>query len=170
MQPNTSKATLLITIVTMLFALTASSAIGQDSCTVNTDEFSGDTEVQCEYVDLTVEEQPGERITTSRAMIVSVNDQTVLMFYSQSDSWNFLNTDKAYGLIDGQRAEWSFERIETQTNDYGSVEELHGVVLSRSHLRKIADSDTFRVKVGSAIYDLSNTPIASHAQEVLAKL
>lgn len=169
MRPTRSKITMITVILTLFLALVGSPAAGQ-SCDVETDEFSGEKEISCDYVDIAVEDQPAERLTSSRAMFVSIDGETVLIVYSKSDSWNFLDVDSAYALIDNNRAEWSLKRIETQTTDYGSVEELHGMVVTRSELRRIANSQTFRMRVGGAVYDLSDTAVNQHAEELLAKL
>lgn len=153
------------TLTIFLFAvLLAPAASGQDLCESQTDEFTQEKSVKCKYDTVPVEEHPVHRLGWARAMVMAVEDSYILAFGTKSESWNFLDTDEIYALIDGERFEWDLYEIRTETEGRG-VREVHGMVLSRDELDDVAEASRIRVKYGGAVLDLSGSTIQEQAQE-----
>jgi hypothetical protein len=156
---------MLRTITAALFALFLTApASGQDLCEAETDEFTGDTTVQCEYDRLPVEEHPQHYLDWSRVAVLTANDTYILAFGTKSESWNFLNTDTAYALIDGERYEWNLYEIRTEADGPG-VREVHGIAINASDLAAVAEASRIRVKFGGAVFNLTPTTVQEQAQE-----
>jgi len=164
--------------LTFLFILCAAPASGQIEpvkpappvegvlCSSETDEFTGDLEVSCEHFLLTVEEHPRKRLRFARALFFENEGTPGLMIQTESKSWNFLDTKIAYALIDGERLEFSFERAENEVNR-GSVTEVNYITLTSKDLRRFAEAETFRMKVGDAVFSFPAQPVNVQASYLL---
>jgi hypothetical protein len=138
------------------------------TCTTKTDEFTGDTTVICKADDVTIEEHPDEFIDRNNVIYGSADGTLFVAISTLSESWNFLNTEKAYALVDGGRVVFDANRNGGEVRDDGKVFEQMFMVLSRKELQQIARADTVRMKMGQAIFDLSST--VPYAQALLQNL
>jgi hypothetical protein len=138
------------------------------TCTTKTDEFTGGTTVICKADDAAVEEHPDEFIERNNVIYASADGTLFMAISTLSESWNFLHTEKAYALVDGERVVFDANRNGGEVRDDGKVTEQMFMLLSRRELQQIARGDTVRMKMGQAVFDLSST--VPYAQALLQEL
>lgn len=146
---NPFRTTTLIAVLIFLPAL----AVAQ--CESETDEFTGQVTVACENREVPVESQPGERIYGAYATAAKSEGKYAVLLTTSSDSWNFLSTDKAHALIDGDRFEFRAGAGDREIESGGVVEQKV-ILLSESEVRTVAEAERFRLKLGQAVFDLSS--------------
>lgn len=155
--------------VTLLFfaAMLLSAPVqAQTPCQSETDEFTETKTAECPMIQPVVEKQPTERLHKSAIRLARVSTDkatsAILMVITRSDSWNFLSENSLYAIIDGERYTWKLRRGATDM-DMGSVIEGYHAILTKAELNDISSSNSFRLKLGTAVFDLSDTDINEHA-------
>jgi len=138
-----------------------------EPCDTEIDEFTDRVSVECPFEDMRTEEHVGEQLYQRRAVLTRSKGVTALHFLFRSESWNFLDADFAYALIDGNNHKWKLERVASDTEGADSVFEDHAVRLNQSQLKALANSETFRVKIKQSVFNLSDTNLSSHAKHLL---
>jgi len=136
-----------------LFLLLIPAASAAQSCGAESDEFTGTRKVVCESEAATVEQQPSERIYYATVMAAHTEKAGyVLALTVASESWNFLGTDTAYGLLDNHRRKFDVARVNSNV-DGGNVTEQLALMLNQDDARRIAEAGTFRVKINNSVFD-----------------
>jgi hypothetical protein len=92
-----------------------------------------------------------------------------LLIATSSDSWNFLSTEKAYAIIDGESYQFKFATVDNETNDAGSVTEQNVAFISSEVLSQIVECSEFRMKVGRAVFDLSDSGLQEQAAFLVSR-
>jgi hypothetical protein len=133
-------------------------ANGQD-CKRETDKFKGIDKITCDNVQITVTEQPGERIARSGLFVAKTSESSapLAVITTRSDSWNFLDTDTAYILADESRIEVSVKRAGSDAGN-GHVVEQQALMFDLQQARQLSQADTVRMKMGSAVFRLDPLP------------
>lgn len=155
---NTNITVSLIAIAFSIFLIPNAHA----QCDTKTDEFTGKEGTVCESIEMIVEEHPTERIYTSTAMLVKINSMTVMVITTGSDSWNFLGTDNAYALIDGERHFLKVQKVSRNAKS-GVVIEQNAVMLDDRDLQALKSASKIRLKIGSAVFEVPSK-ISYHAR------
>jgi hypothetical protein len=138
---------LLFLIPTLVFA---------QECERETDEFTGNTTIYCLEKDFEIEQQPDETILFRSLAYMCGEKSMIFSLTTRSESWNFLDTDTGYALIDGERVQ--FEGYKTNPKvDGGEFVEQYNFSIDQNDLRQIAGAKTFRFKFGKAVFNLSST-------------
>lgn len=140
-------------------------AFGQN-CTSETDEFTGETDISCDNVEVTVNEQPLETIYGAWVMAVQAEGQNAMVLTVRAESWNFIDADQAYAIIDGERYQFRVVNGEREVDD-GDVIEQKIIPLGGKDAQAIANAQKFRLKVGQAVFDAS--PVSSNFEMILNK-
>lgn len=138
-------------------------------CEVETDEFTEKTSVVCPTHEFTVEEQPDETIYYTRARLQRQEGTNYLLIVTGSDSWNFLSAEEAYAIIDGENYQFKFATVDNETNDGGSVTEQNAALIPSKVLSQIKECSEFRMKVGRAVFDLSDSGLQKQASFILSR-
>lgn len=141
-----------------LFILAPSLAQAQDQavsspCARETDEFKEQTTTRCEPLSVEIEDQPGETIYRARLIVSEVDGQPFLVLYTASDSWNFLDVDTAYALIDGENYRFRFLDVDREV-DSGEVMEQNAMVVEAPAFEALGSASTIRLKIGQAVLRL----------------
>ena len=124
---------------------------GSEPCTREVDEFTENVKYTCSQIDLEIEEQPGKQIFRASAYLMQLNDNPYLLLYTYSDSWNFLRTEIAYALFDGNRYEFALEEVARNVSS-GRVSEQNAIRLTEDNLKTLSETESFRIKVGRAVF------------------
>lgn len=156
MRSTTSKATAIVTILTLFLALVGSPALGQAELTQNkTDEFTGNKIVQTAFQSVEVQERGDESLYSQDASVFYNEGTWALVLTTTSDSWALLGEDTAYFLVDGERFERDLVNGEREVQDGGSVYEQNVVLLNEEIRTAIATAEEVRMKTGSYVFDIS---------------
>lgn len=132
-------------------------------CTRETDEFKQQTVTRCEPLSAEVEEQPAETLYRVRVVLGRLDDAPYLLLSTVSDSWNFLDVETAYALIDDKRHEFRLSRVD-QDVDGGQVSEQNAIMLDADALETLAEAREVRMKAGQAVLRLPAGDLSAHAQ------
>lgn len=163
MSLRTASLTLLLSL------LLAPSLLAQDKsppCEKKEDEFKQQVTITCPDANSEIQQQPQNEFLVSGVGLVQREGQNYLIFTTASDSWNFLDVDTAYMIVNGQNLESELINSENQTQN-GSVIEQNVAPLTESELRKIAEAESFRAKIGRAIFKISGH--RRHAEYLLSQ-
>jgi hypothetical protein len=157
----------LVLALALCAALAAPAPAQTDApCTTETDEFTQATTIDCPNANATVQQQPGNALYTTQINLVKAEGRPFVLLTTSSDSWNFLDVDRAYMIADGQNFNSKLMRVESEVQG-GSVIEQNVTPLTEDALRALAQAKSFRIKVGQAVFRV--TGHRSHAEYLLSK-
>jgi len=144
----------------ILFGISIS-AFGQ-GC--ETDKFTGKRKCQTPVIDLKTN-------NSVRANVIGVHngDATGIVFTFASEEWRYLNNDKIYFLIDGERKSFQLYTVDREVNSSGysvGVIEQYAIILTTSELNRLAEATTIQFRIGSDEYRLP-TEVASKLQSYI---
>lgn len=154
--------------VITLFILATFPSYGQGEstpspCTQETDAFTEQTATRCEALSPEIEEQPGETIYRARTVVSQVDGQVFLLLYTVSESWNFLDVDTAYALIDGENYTFRFVDVDREV-DSGQVTEQNAMIVDAPVLDALRSASKVRLKVGQAVLRLPAEDLRTHVR------
>ncbi len=143
-------------------------AVAQE-CNKETDEFTGTFMILCDWHEVLIEEQPGERLYEAKMRIGSGSTgNNYLAVHTHGSSWNFLDETMVYALIDGYRYEWQIAKKNRDVNNDATVDETVITMVSSEDLFVISQSSVIRLKIGRAVLDVSSA-LPGSANRLLAK-
>lgn len=132
-------------------------------CVQETDEFKQQTVTRCDPLSVEIEQEPDESLYRTRVLLSEIDGQAFLLVYTVSESWNFLDVDTAYALIDGDSYEFPFADVEREVES-GRVTEQNAVMLDDDVLDALASATEVRVKVGSGVLRLPAEDLGAHVR------
>lgn len=134
----------ILLIAFILFIGITITAYGQIEC--EEDRFKGTTTCQTELAWLTVE---NSEITRANVMAVKGEDQYVIALTFASDSWQFLQSDKIYFLLDDQPKSFKLHRNDTDVQS-GTTIEQYAVILSDPQIEDFVNAQSIEFKISNS--------------------
>jgi hypothetical protein len=140
--------------------------VASDRCVKKADEFTGNEGVRCPPRELTIDEQPGEHLYRAYARIAGVEGTPALLIQSASKSINFLEVQRVYALLDGDRYTFSVSPFDTNFEDRRVIEGKLAR-LTRNQLESLASADTIRFRMGNAVFRVTADSLSYDAAYLL---
>jgi len=123
-----------------------SNAFAQVTC--SEDRFKGDTTCQTSTFDMDTKESDADR---ANLIMAYTGSQYVLYITTLSDEWQYLSTDTAYFLIDGDKASFKIHRVDTDVRS-GNVIEQYAIVVSPLQIKDFMKAQQIEFKIDNDIY------------------
>lgn len=141
-------------LVFVLLTLMVHAAGGQ-TCDMKTVE--NEAKVLCDAEEVFIRSQPKHNI--DRAVVsmgASTEDTAVaLIIATESAGWNFSSEDTAFALIDGEKFQFDVVDGGGEIDD-GAVFEQKYVVISPETSVRVAQADSFQLKIGDAVFEVGD--------------
>lgn len=127
---------------------------GQDTSSCETDEFTGETNCKTEVVNLSSAESNVSR--TIFQMVYQSESQTYFMAFAfASSEWQYLNTEKIYFLLDGERENYELLSVDSDISG-GTVVEQYGIQLVSEDIERFLNAEEIRFKIRNDIYEFNS--------------
>jgi len=182
-----------LVMAALVLAAPARAQDGSGGCSVvSEDNSTGQTEVSCPSVDADIEKHGSTSLREANATLLAssedliAGDEDVMLGLTaiskpsrvalSADEVSFLYASGNSGGSGSEKLEGPgieqdgvIKRVSRGKNDEGerTVSTMYLIGLSDDSLRRIANSETFRLKVGQAVFDFSETPMSAQAEAVL---
>ena len=146
----------LLAVLAFLFVFVGPAA-GQSIELDEEDEFTGDRVVRSSFESVDHDGFSGR----ARMSVAYIGDSYALTLLTRSrDSWQFLNSDKAYFIIDEARVTHDLDRLGTETTR-GAVIEHYAFLLTPEELLQIAGGTDVRFRAAGNIFTVGESTKAN---------